>query len=78
MRPSRFFINPTDLSDGSRIYSIDDEDGMRIASTMEEAAARDLRDSLNSKGAVHAANNIIKEWVAVHPADRIFNGFIYQ
>lgn len=43
-----FNINPTDMSDGSgRLYSIDTQEGERVASTTSEAAARELRDALN-------------------------------
>lgn len=58
-----FFINPTDMSDGSgRLYSIDTQTGERIASTQEEMAARDLRDALNEA---------VRAWVAVNPTDRV-------
>lgn len=58
-----FFINPTDMTDGSgRLYSIDTGEGERIASTTSEIAARQLRDALN---------DTVAAWAAVNPTDRV-------
>lgn len=58
-----FNINPTDMSDGSgRLYSIDTQEGERIASTTSEYAARDLRDRLNE---------VLVNWAEMHGIDAV-------
>lgn len=58
-----FNINPTDMSDGSgRLYSIDTQEGERVASTTSEMAARELRDALNE---------VLTKWQRRHGIDAV-------
>jgi hypothetical protein len=58
-----FHINPTDMSDGSgRLYSIDTQEGERIASCTDEFAARKLRNALN---------DALSAWAAQYAPDAV-------